>query len=440
MNDLFEEVHTNKDLPLAARMRPRSLYEFVGQSHIIAKDKLLNRLIEGNRVTSIILFGPPGTGKTTLAHIIAKSTNSHFDSISAVESNVADIRRAISEAKNRALTTGQKTLLFIDEIHRFNKSQQDALLPHIENGVIEFIGATTHNPFFSVIAPLVSRSHIFQLNPLTEEDIKQIIERALSDKENGFGDMLIAVEKDALNFWAKTSDGDARKALNALEIAVLTTKPNDKNKVLITLEVAGESMQKKAIVYDHDEDGHYDTISAYIKSMRGSDPDAALYWLAKMLYAGEDPAFIARRLVICSSEDVGNADPRALQVATSALHAVEFIGMPEARIPLAQATVYVASAPKSNASYMGIEKATEDIASGRTMEVPRHLRDTNYKGAEKLGHGIDYKYSHNGEMHYIEQEYMPAKNKYYFPTNLGYEKIMKEWLEYLRNEQNRDKK
>lgn len=431
MNDLFTKIPAQKDLPLAVRMRPRTLDEFIGQQHIIAPGKLLPRLIASDRITSIILYGPPGTGKTTLAYIIANTTGSHFDRLSAVESNVADIRRIIAEAKNRIQTTGKKTILFIDEIHRFNKAQQDVLLPDIENRTIQFIGATTHNPFFSVIAPLVSRSQIFQLHSLGPEDIILIIKGAIKDNERGLGNHKIETDETVLSFWAKVSDGDARRALNALEIAVLTTKPDPNGNIHITLDIASESMQKKAVVYDQDEDSHYDTISAYIKSMRGSDPDATLYWLAKMLYAGEDPAFIARRLVICASEDVGNADPQALIVATSALQAVEFIGMPEARIPLAQASVYVACAPKSNAAYIGIGKAMEDVEKGRTLEVPDHLKDSHYPGAKKLGHGIGYKYSHDYNEHYIEQEYLPSKNRYYIPTDLGYEKKIKQWLEHL---------
>lgn len=413
-------------------MRPRTLEEFVGQGHIMEPGKLLPRAISADRITAIILYGPPGTGKTTLAYIIANTTGSRFERLSAVTSNVGDIRRIITEAKNRLATTKKKTILFIDEIHRFNKAQQDVLLPDIENRTIQLIGATTHNPFFSVIAPLVSRSQIFQLYPLKPEDISIIIKRAISNKERGLGNYKIRLDKEPLSFWTEVCDGDARRALNALEIAVLTTPPAANGSIHITLNVASESIQKKAVVYDQDQDSHYDTISAFIKSLRGTDPDAALYWLAKMLYAGEDPAFIARRLVICASEDVGNADPRALMVATSALQAVEFIGMPEARIPLAQATVYIACAPKSNSAYLGIEKAIEDVENGRTLEVPAHLRDSNYPGAKKLGHGTGYKYSHNGTKHYIEQEYMPCAKKYYIPTNMGYERKIKEWLEQLK--------
>ena len=349
---------------------------------------------------------------------------------------MADIRRVIAEAKNRQATTGQKTLLFIDEIHRFNKAQQDVLLPDIENRSIQFIGATTHNPFFSVIAPLLSRSQIFQLNPLKPDDIRVIIKRAITDNMNGFGKYKITIEPQALDFWSRICDGDARRALNALEIAVLTSKPGPGKTINITTDIASCSIQKKAVVYDHDEDGHYDTISAYIKSMRGTDPDATLYWLAKMLYAGEDPAFIARRLVICASEDVGNADPRALIIATAALQAVEFIGMPEARIPLAQASLYVACAPKSNAAYLGIEKAYTDIKNHRTQEVPRHLKDSNYPGAKELGHGAGYQYSHQAPDHFVKQDYMISARKYYLPTDMGYEKKIKQWLEYLNKTNN----
>ncbi len=416
-------------------MRPRSLKEFSGQGHIVAQGKLLPRAIAADRITSIILYGPPGCGKTTLAAIIARGTKSHFERLSAVEANVADIRRVISEAKNRLATTGKKSLLFIDEIHRFNKAQQDVLLPDIENRTIQLIGATTHNPFFSVIAPLVSRSQIFQLHALKTEDLTIIINKAIKDKERGLGNLKIKADKEALDFWAQVSDGDARRALNALEIAALTTPPSAGNKIQITLAIAAESTQKKAVLYDRNEDSHYDTISAFIKSMRGSDPDATLYWLAKMLYAGEDPAFIARRLVICASEDVGNADPRALTVATSALEAVEFIGMPEARITLAQAAVYVACAPKSNASYLGIEAAIKDVEEGRILEVPDHLKDSSYSSAKKLGHGIGYKYSHKGDKHYLPQDYLPAAKQYYFPGNLGYERKMKEWLKELKKQE-----
>ena len=434
MNSLFDNIKTQQDLPLAVRMRPEALRHFTGQRHIVGEGNLLNRLITSDRITSLIFYGPPGTGKTTLSHIIARSTSSRFVSLSAVTSNVADIRRVIAEAKNRQTTTGQKTLLLVDEIHRFNKAQQDVLLPDIENRTIQFIGATTHNPFFSVIAPLLSRSQIFQLNPLQPDDITIIIKRAIDDKVNGFGKYKINLAPRALDFWAMICNGDARRVLNALEIAVLTTKPDSTGIINITTDIAGRSIQKKTVVYDRDGDSHYDTVSAYIKSMRGTDPDAALYWLANMLYAGEDPAFIARRLIICASEDVGNADPQALMMATAALQAVEFIGMPEARIPLAQASIYVACAPKSNAAYLGIEKAYTDITDTRTQEVPRHLKDSSYPGAKTLGHGAGYQYSHQAPNHFSKQDYMISPKKYYFPTDMGYEKKIKQWLEYL-NEQ-----
>ena len=437
MEDLFTKNMTQdiKELPLAVRMRPQRLSEFVGQKHIIAPGKLLQRAISADRITAIIFYGPPGTGKTTLAYIIANTTGSCFKRLSAVEANVGDLRRIIAEAKNRLSTTKKKTILFIDEIHRFNKAQQDVLLPDIENRTVQLIGATTHNPFFSVIAPLVSRSQIFQLYQLKPEDIAIIIQQAISNKKRGLGNLKINLDKNALNFWTEVCDGDARRALNALETAALTTPPSRDGSIHITLDVASESIQKKAVVYDHDEDSHYDTISAFIKSLRGTNPDAALYWLAKMLYAGEDPAFIARRLVICASEDVGNADPQALVLATTTMQAVEFIGMPEARIPLAQATVYIACAPKSNAAFLGIEKATEDIETGRTLKIPVHLKDSHYSGAKKLGHGVGYKYSHTGPKHYIEQEYMPSAKRYYIPTDLGYEKKIQEWLKQLKETQ-----
>lgn len=435
MEDLFttkDNVFDITTLPLAARMRPQKMEDFVGQDHIAKPGKLLRRIINADRITSIVFFGPPGSGKTTLAHIIAKSTQSHFAQLSAVESNVSDIRRTISEAKNRLAVKKQKTLLFIDEIHRFNKAQQDTLLPDIENRTIEFIGATTHNPFFSIIAPLLSRSHIFELHSLKPEDLSKVIQRAIADKKNGFGNMNIKIDDDALSFWTKICDGDARKVLNTLEIAVLTTEPTNNKHIHITLDVASESIQKKAVLYDHDEDGHYDTISAFIKSLRGSDPDAALYWLAKMIYAGEDPAFIARRLVISASEDVGNADPRALTLATAALHSVQLIGMPEARITLAQAATYIACAPKSNAAYLGIDSAISDVEKGKILQVPNHLKDSSYKSAKKLGHGVGYAYSHNGPKHYVQQKYMPEEKKYYNLTDLGYEKKMKQWMEEIK--------
>src|SRR5687768_14081497 len=365
--------------PLAARMRPRTLDEYVGQQHILAKGQLLRRAIEADRIQSLIFYGPPGTGKTSLAQIIANQTKSKFERLSGVESNVADMRRVLAAANNRLENAGQTTILFIDEIHRFNKSQQDVLLPDVESGVVRLIGATTHNPFFFVNSPLVSRSQIFELRPLTEDDLFALLTRALRDEERGVGHMKIDAHEDALRHLARISDGDARKALNSLEIAALTTERSSEGTIVINLAAAEQSIQKKAVVYDGDGDAHYDTISAFIKSMRGSDPDAALYWLAKMIHAGEDPRFISRRILICAAEDVGLADPMALVLATAAHNAAEFVGWPEARIPLAEATVYIATTHKSNAAYAAIDAALEDVKSGRTLPVPEHLRDAHYK-------------------------------------------------------------
>jgi putative ATPase len=422
-----------KNQPLAARMRPRNLDEYAGQTHILAPGLLLRRAIEADRIQSLIFYGPPGTGKTSLAQIIARQTKSKFERLSGVESNVADMRRVLSAAANRLENTGQSTILFIDEIHRFNKAQQDVLLPDVESGMVRLIGATTHNPFFFVNSPLVSRSQIFELRPLSEEELLSLLQRALADEERGLGYLKISADENALRHLAKISDGDARKALNALEIAALTTAPGKSGVVKITLEVAEQSIQKKAIVYD-DEDAHYDTISAFIKSMRGSDPDAALYWLAKMIHAGEDPRFIARRIVICAAEDVGLADPMALVLANAALSAAEFVGWPEARIPLAEATIYIATANKSNSAYLAIDAALEDVKSGRTITVPEHLRDAHYKGAKRLGHGQGYKYAHEGEGHFVAQDYLGVDKIYYEPTEQGVEKKIKERVEKWRAE------
>ncbi|HEU5123928.1 MAG TPA: replication-associated recombination protein A [Verrucomicrobiae bacterium] len=429
--DAPSEVETRRHQPLAARMRPRSLDEYVGQTHILGPGNLLRRAIEADRIQSLIFFGPPGTGKTSLAQIIARQTSSKFERLSGVESNVADMRRVLSAAANRLENKGQATILFVDEIHRFNKSQQDVLLPDVESGVIRLIGATTHNPFFFVNSPLVSRSQIFELRPLTEDDLFSLLHRALSDPERGLGFMKIQADEVALRHLAKLSDGDARKALNSLEIAALTTAPGDDGVVRIDLPVAEQSIQKKAIVYD-DEDAHYDTISAFIKSMRGSDPDAALYWLAKMIHAGEDPRFIARRIVICAAEDVGLADPMALVLANAAMQAAEFVGWPEARIPLAEATVYIATANKSNSAYLAIDAALSDVKAGRTLPVPKHLRDANYKGAKQLGHGIGYQYAHDHPDHFVPQDYLGADKRYYEPTDQGVEKKIKERVEKWR--------
>jgi putative ATPase len=410
---LFDEEKDPLASPLAYRMCPETLDGYIGQGHIIGPGKLLRRAIESDRISSVILYGPPGTGKTALARIIARKTSAHFEWLNAATIGLDEIRKVIQNAKTRKLK-GTKTILFLDEIHRFNKLQQDALLPDVEEGNITLISATVENPFFYVNSALLSRSQIFELKPLTEEDIMGILNNAIKNKEKGLGNLNITVDEQALNHLAKMSDGDARKALSALEIAALTTPPNANGQIIVTLEITEESIQKKAVVYDKKGDQHYDTISAFIKSMRGSDPDAAVYYLAKMIYAGEDPRFIARRIVICASEDVGNADPMALVVATSALKAVEFIGMPEAKIPLAQAVIYIASAPKSNASYKAIEAALTDISTEKTMEVPDHLKDSHYPGAKKLGHGEGYKYPHDYGG-YVEQDYLKKKKKYYNP-------------------------
>ena len=414
-------------------MRPRNLDEFLGQTHILGPGQLLRRAIEADRIQSLIFFGPPGTGKTSLAQIIARHTKSKFERLSGAESNVADMRRVLSAAANRLENTGQPTILFIDEIHRFNKAQQDVLLPDVESGVVRLIGATTHNPFFFVNSPLVSRSQIFELRPLAEDELFSLLQRALADTERGLGYMKIRADENALRHLANISDGDARKALNALEIAALTTAPDKKGVAHIDLAAAEQSIQKKAVVYD-DEDAHYDTISAFIKSMRGSDPDAAVYWLAKMIHAGEDPRFIARRIVICAAEDVGLADPMALVLANAALQVSEFVGWPEARIPLAEATVYIATANKSNSAYLAIDAALEDVKSGRTLPVPEHLRDANYKGAERLGHGKGYEYAHDHPGHFVAQDYLGANKIYYEPTEQGVEKKIKERVDKWRAE------
>ena len=418
--------------PLAARMRPRALEEFIGQSHILGVGQLLRRAIEADRIQSLIFYGPPGTGKTSLAQIIARHTRNRFERLSGVESNVADMRRILAAAANRLANTGQSTILFIDEIHRFNKAQQDILLPDVEAGTVRLIGATTHNPFFFVNSPLVSRSQIFELRPLSEEDLYQILLRAIQDPERGLGHRHLAVEEAALRHLAKISDGDARKALNALEIAALTTSPDAQGIIHIDLGVAEQSIQRKAIVYDADEDGHYDTISAFIKSMRGSDPDAALYWLAKMIEAGEDPRFIARRIVIHAAEDVGLADPMALVLAVAAHHAAEFIGWPEARIPIAEAALYIATAHKSNSVIMAIDAALKDVRSGRTLPVPEHLKDTHYAGAQRLGHGEGYEYAHDHPGHFVAQDYLGADRSYYTPSEQGVEKKIKDRVEAWR--------
>jgi len=413
-------------------MRPRNLEEFTGQSHLLGPGQLLRRAIEADRIQSLIFYGPPGTGKTSLAQIIANQTKSKFERLSGVESNVADMRRVLSTAANRLENKGQSTILFIDEIHRFNKAQQDVLLPDVESGVVRLIGATTHNPFFFVNSPLVSRSQIFELSPLGEDVLYELLRRALADTERGLGRFKMRADEAALRHLAKVADGDARKALNSLEIAALTTAPANEGFIHIDLAVAEQCIQKKAVVYDGDGDAHYDTISAFIKSMRGSDPDATLYWLAKMIHAGEDPRFIARRIVIHAAEDVGLADPMALVLANAAFQAAEFIGWPEARIPIAEAALYIATANKSNSVITAIDAALGDVRSGRTLPVPEHLRDAHYPGARRLGHGEGYQYAHDFPEHFVVQEYLGADKHYYDPSDQGVEKKIKERVEKWR--------
>ena len=413
-------------------MRPRNLEEFTGQSHLLGPGQLLRRAIEADRIQSLIFYGPPGTGKTSLAQIIANQTKSKFERLSGVESNVADMRRVLSTAANRLENKGQPTILFIDEIHRFNKAQQDVLLPDVESGVVRLIGATTHNPFFFVNSPLVSRSQIFELSPLGEDVLYELLRRALADTERGLGRFKMRADEAALRHLAKVADGDARKALNSLEIAALTTAPANEGFIHIDLAVAEQCIQKKAVVYDGDGDAHYDTISAFIKSMRGSDPDATLYWLAKMIHAGEDPRFIARRIVIHAAEDVGLADPMALVLANAAFQAAEFIGWPEARIPIAEAALYIATANKSNSVITAIDAALGDVRSGRTLPVPEHLRDPHYPGARRLGHGEGYQYAHDFPEHFVVQEYLGADKHYYDPSDQGVEKKIKERVEKWR--------
>lgn len=428
--DLAREEELKKKAPLALRMAPRNLDEFVGQEAILGPGKLLRRAIEADQLSSIILYGPTGCGKTALARIIARTTRAHFETLNAVTAGVSDLRRVIQEARDRLAFHRKRTILFIDEIHRFNKAQQDALLPYVEDGTIILIGATTENPYFEVNPALVSRSRVFRLEALTDDQVREILQRALRE-ERGLGGMAVQVDPEALDHLVRVAGGDARSALNALELAVLTTPPGPDGVRHITLEVAAESIQRRALAYDRDGDQHYDTISAYIKSLRGSDPDAALYWLARMLYAGEDPAFIARRLVIAAAEDVGMADPQALVVAMAAASALEFIGMPEAQIPLAEATVYVATAPKSNAAYLALNAARREVEEKRISGVPLHLRDAHYKQAATLGHGRDYKYPHDYPGNYVEQQYLPdgwETGRYYHPTENGYEKTVKERL------------
>ena len=438
--DLFDYMRANtmeKESPLASRMRPTTLDEVVGQKHIIGKDKLLYRAIKADKLGSVIFYGPPGTGKTTLAKVIANTTSARFEQINATVAGKKDMEEIVKNAKDSIGMYGQKTILFVDEIHRFNKSQQDYLLPFVEDGTITLIGATTENPYFEVNNALLSRSRIFELKPLEKQDIRELVMRAVYDTEKGMGTYGADITDEAADFLADVANGDARAALNAVELGILTTDKSDDGKIHITIDVAAECIQKRVVRYDHDGDNHYDTISAFIKSMRGSDPDAAVYYLARMLYAGEDVKFIARRIMICASEDVGNADPMALQVAVAAAQAVERIGMPESQIILSQAVTYVATAPKSNAAYMGIAKAMKTVADTRTMPVPAHLQDRHYKGAEKLGHGLGYKYAHDYPNHYVTQQYLPdgvEGMRFYEPSENGYEKKIREHMEFIKRE------
>jgi putative ATPase len=446
--DLFHDIHEanlKKAQPLAARMRPRSLDEFVGQEHFFGPGKLLRRMLQADRLSSLIFYGPPGTGKTALAHVIAQHTRCRFRQINAVATGIKEVRELLEEARKELEQTAMRTILFVDELHRFNRAQQDVLLPDVEEGVVILIGATTQNPFFAINSPLLSRSQIFTFEPLTREQIKTILRQALVDRERGLGKIQVQMTDEALEFLAEISDGDARRALTALEVGVLSLQSGEpeastaterrasarEQPLQFTLDVAQDSIQRKVLDYDATGDAHYDVASAFIKSMRGSDPDAAIYWLARMLEAGEDPRFIARRIVICASEDVGNADPQALVVATAALQALEFVGLPECQLALAQAVTYIATAPKSNAATRAIVKAREDVQSGRTLPVPKHLRDANYRGAKQLGHS-GYQYSHDFEGGWVDQEYLPEERRYYEPVDRGYEIEIRRRLEELR--------
>ena len=434
---MLEKKNKEKEAPLASRLRPRTIDEVVGQEHIIGKDKLLYRAIKADKLSSVIFYGPPGTGKTTLAKVIANTTSAEFCQINATVAGKKDMEDVVSAAKQVLSTSGRKTILFIDEIHRFNKGQQDYLLPFVEDGTITLIGATTENPYFEVNGALLSRSQIFELKPLSEANIKTLINRALTDKENGLGAFDADITEEALDFLADQAGGDARRALNAVELSVMTTERSEDSHIHITLPVAEECIQKRAVLFDKDGDNHYDTISAFIKSMRGSDPDAAVYYLAKMLYAGEDIKFIARRMMICASEDVGNADPNALSVAVAASLAVERVGMPEAQIILSQAVTYIATAPKSNAAVRAIEEATTAVKEKGDLKVPAHLQDAHYKGAAKLGHGIGYKYPHDFKNDYCEQQYLPYEltgETFYHPSFNGYEAKIIDHMKRIKKE------
>lgn len=444
--DLFEymrEQNQEKESPLASRLRPTTLEEVVGQQHIIGKDKLLYRAIKADKLSSIILYGPPGTGKTTLAKVIANTTSAEFLQINATSAGKKDMEEVIEKAKNNQGMYGKKTILFIDEIHRFNKGQQDYLLPFVEDGTVILIGATTENPYFEVNGALLSRSIVFELKNLSKENIKTLLLRAVMDEAKGMGAYHAQIEEDALDFLADVSNGDARAALTAIELGILTTERSEDGIIHITLDVASECIQKRVVRYDKSGDNHYDTISAFIKSMRGSDPDAAVYYLARMLYAGEDIRFIARRIMICAAEDVSNADPMALVVATSAAQAVERLGMPEARIVLAQAVTYVASAPKSNSAICAIDKAMEVVKNTKTAPIPTHLQDAHYKASGKLGHGVGYQYAHAYPNHYVRQQYLPdglTDQVFYEPTENGYEKQIREYFKKIKKEASEENK
>lgn len=438
--DIFEymrETTKEKESPLAARLRPTTLDEVVGQEHIIAKDKLLYRAIKADKLSSVIFYGPPGTGKTTLAKVIANTTSSEFMQINATTSGKKDMEEVVEKAKELQGMYGKKTILFIDEIHRFNKAQQDYLLPHVEDGTIILIGATTENPYFEVNTALISRSHVFELKPLSRENVKTLILRAVNDTEKGMGIYNAKITDEALEGLADICEGDARHALNAIELAILTTDPSEDGTITITPEIIEECIQRRVMRFDKTGDNHYDTISAFIKSMRGSDPDAALYYLAKLITSGEQVTFIARRIMICASEDVGNADPQALQVAVAAAQAVERIGWPESQIILAQAVAYIATAPKSNASCAAIEDAINTVNATGNLPIPTHLQDAHYKGAEKLGHGVGYKYAHAYKNNYVKQQYLPYElsgREFYKPSGNGYEVKIKEHMKRIKAE------
>lgn len=439
--DLFDYVREQKkekESPLASRLRPVTLEEVVGQRHIIGKDKLLYRAIKADKLSSVLFYGPPGTGKTTLAKVIANTTSAEFTQINATSAGKKDMEEVVKKAKELRGMYSKKTILFIDEIHRFNKGQQDYLLPFVEDGTVILVGATTENPYFEVNPALISRSIIFELKSLAKEDIKELLKRAVTDEEKGMGAYGVKAEEDAIDFLADIANGDARAALNAIELGVLTTERGEDGAIHITLDVASECIQKRAVKYDKNGDNHYDVISAFIKSMRGSDPDAAIYYLARMLYAGEDIKFIARRMMICAAEDVGMADPNALNIAVSAAMAAERLGLPEARIPLAEAAVYIATAPKSNTALLAIDKAYRTVGSTKTEQVPAHLQDAHYKSSAKLGRGIGYKYAHDYPMHYVRQQYLPdglTEEKFYEPTGIGYEKQAAAYLDKIKNQE-----